>query len=65
MSMELILLGTMVLFTTHTDVELSVWIGVGGCGQPILIRVWRMGTISLESIKRPPSLALAAKDIKK
>ena len=59
----MILRETMVLFTTHAYVELSLWIGVGGCGQNFSIRVYQMGTISLAEMKRPPSLASAAEDI--
>ncbi len=35
-----------VLFTNPTAVELSVWMGDFGCGQPISASVLRMGTIS-------------------
>ena len=47
MSMDLRFLVTMVLLTSPAAVELSVWTGDLGCGQPILVRDWRMGTISL------------------
>ena len=62
--MDLILHWMMVLFTTPTDVELSVWIRYGGCFQPISINAWRMGTISLAVIYRAPSSDSAAEDIK-
>jgi hypothetical protein len=35
--MDLILRGTMVRLVTPMAVELSIWMGVHGCGQPILI----------------------------
>ncbi len=38
-SMDLVLQGTMVRLVTPMAVELSVWMGVHGCGQPILMRV--------------------------
>ncbi len=59
MRMSIILLrrGTIVLLVTPAAVELSVWIGFFGCGQPMLIRVWRCGIISLAVMKRAASLA--------
>ena len=53
----------MVLLTTPAAVELSVWIGDGGCFQPISINVWRMGTIYLAVMYSDPSSASAAKDM--
>ena len=35
-SMDLVFCGTMVRLVTPTAVELSIWMGVHGCGQPIL-----------------------------
>ena len=32
------------LFNTPSDVVLSVWVGVSGCGHPISIKVCLMGT---------------------
>ena len=64
MSMDLMCLAKMVLFVTSEYVDFSVWIGDFGCSHPILTRVWRMGTIVLEVMNRPASLALAAEDIK-
>ena len=53
----------MVLLMTPTAVELSVWTGEGGWGQPILIRVWRKGIIYLAVMKRAPSSDSAAEDM--
>ena len=52
--------GTMVLFVTPTAVELSVWIGLCGCGHPMSIRVCWWGTILQAAIKSAASLASAA-----
>ncbi len=59
MRMSIILLrwGTIVLLVTRAAVELSVWIRLFGCGQPMLIRVWRCGIISLAVMKRAASSA--------
>ncbi len=46
-SMALVFRGTMVWLVMPTSVELFVWIGVRGCGQPISLRVCWRGTISL------------------
>ena len=53
----------MVLLTTPAAVKLSVWIGDGGCFQPISINVCRMGTIYLAVMYIAPSSASAAEDI--
>ena len=53
----------MVLLTTTEAVELSVWIGEGGCFQPISINVWHMGTISLAVMYSAPSPASASEDM--
>ena len=53
----------MVLLTIPVAVELSVWIGDGGCFQPISINVWRTGTIYLAVMYSAPSSALAAEDM--
>ncbi len=37
--MDLVFHGKMVRLVMPTAVELSVWMGVHGCGQPILMRV--------------------------
>ena len=58
MSMDLVLRVIMVSLVTPTAVELSHWMGVLGCGHPISMSAWRSGTISLEMVKRPASLAL-------
>ncbi len=61
MSIILDYFGTMVLFVTLTAVELSVWIGLCGCGHPMLMRVCRWGTILRAAIKSAASSASAAK----
>jgi hypothetical protein len=60
MSIILDCFGTIVLFMTSTAVELSVWIGLHGCGHPMSIRVCQWRTISQAAIKSAASLALAA-----
>ena len=61
MSIILDYFGTMVLFVTPTAVELSVCIGLHGCGHPMSMRVCRWGTYSRAAIKSAASSALAAK----
>ena len=46
-SADLVDLLTMVLLVNTTAVELSVWIGDLGCGQPISVSVLRSGIIFL------------------
>ena len=53
----------MVWLVTPTAVELSVWIGVWGCGQSILLRVCPRGNISLAVVYRAPSSATTAEDM--
>jgi hypothetical protein len=60
MSIILDCFGIMVLFVTPTAVELSVWIGLCGCGHPMLMRVCWWGTILRVAIKSAASSALAA-----
>ena len=62
--MGLLLRWMMVLLTTSAAVGLPVWIGYGGCFQPISINVWRMGTIYLAIMYSAPSSASEAEDIK-
>ena len=62
--MDFLLRWMMVLLTTPTAAELSVWIGDRVCFQPISINVWRVGTISLAVMYSAPSSASAAEDIK-
>jgi hypothetical protein len=38
--------GEIVLLVTPATVELSIWIGLLGWGQPVTMRVWRWGIIS-------------------
>ena len=61
--MDLLFCWMMVFLTTPADVELLVWIGDGGCFQPISIHFWRMGTISLAVMYSAPSSASAAEDM--
>ena len=61
--MDLLLLWMMVLFTIPAAVELSVWIGDGGCFQPISINVWWTGTIYLAVMYRAPSSASLVDEI--
>ena len=61
--MDLLFCWMMVLLTTPEAVELSVWIGDGGCFHPIYINVWRMGTISFAVMYSTPSSASAAEDM--
>ena len=44
--MDLRRFGTMVLFTTPSAVELSVWMGDFPCGHPILMRACRRGIMA-------------------
>ena len=60
MSIILLLRGTMVLLVTPAAVELSVWMGDLGWGQPMSIRVWRCGIISRAVMKRAASSDSAA-----
>ena len=53
----------MVLLMTPAAVELSVWIGDGGCFQPIYINVWRIGTIYLVVMYSVPSSASTDEEI--
>ena len=61
--MDFLLRWMMVLFTTPAAVELSVWIGDGGCFQPISINVWQTGIISLAVMYSAPSSASAADEM--
>ena len=61
--MDLLFRWMMVLLMTPAAVELSVWIGDGGCFQPISINVWRMRTIYLDVMYSAPSSASAAEDM--
>ena len=48
MSMALVLNGVMVLSMNPSAVVLSVYIGVGGCGCPTAMSVWRVDMASLQ-----------------
>ena len=61
--MDLLLRWMMVLFTTPAAVELSVWIGDGGCFQPISIHVWWTGDIFLVVMYIVPISPSEADDI--
>ena len=63
MSINLVRLGTMFWLVTPTAVELSVWIGVLGCGHPISMRVWIIGTVSLAVMNSLASSDSAAEDM--
>jgi len=43
-SMDLVFRGMLVWYVMPTAVELSIWMGVRGCGQPIPFRVCQRGT---------------------
>ena len=51
------------LFTTPFDVELSVWMGVGGWGCPISTIMFLMYTASFVLMNSAPSSASAAGDM--
>ncbi len=61
--MDLVFLETMVWLVTPMAVELSVWMGVRGWGQPISMRVCRRGTISLAVVQRASNSASAVEDM--
>ena len=53
----------MVSLAKKIAMELLHWMGVLGRGQPISMRVWRRGTISLAQTKRPACSASEAEDL--
>jgi hypothetical protein len=61
MSIILVLFRTMALFVTPTAVELSIWMGLHGCGHPMSMRVSWWGTILQGTMKSEASSGLAAK----
>ena len=61
--MELSFLLIILLLVTPSAIELYVWTGVLGCGQPISMRVCRMGNIAFVVMKRPASLSSASEDM--
>ena len=63
MSMALVHLGWMMLAMTPSAVELSILMGVGGCGCPISSSRCRSGIASRALMYKAPSSALAAEDI--
>ena len=50
------------MFTTPDAVELSDWIGEGGCDHPISLSACRRGIISLAVTNNAPSSASAAEE---
>ena len=62
--MDLVFRAIIVSFTTPAAVELSVCIGVGGCGYSISIRIWHIGTSSFDLMNMAPSSASSANDMK-
>ena len=63
MSMDLVFRGMVVSLVTPTAGELSHWMGVLGCGHPILMSDWFSGTIYLAMVKRPSSSASEADEM--
>jgi len=63
MSIALVRLGWILLFITPSAVELSVWMGVRGCGWPISRSICLMCTASFALIYNAPNSASAADDI--
>ena len=57
--------GNIVLFLTPSAVELLVWRGVLGWGQPISMSVWRNGTMYFATMKIPASSNSASEDMTK
>ena len=62
--MDLSYILTMLLLFNTSEVELSVWTSVFVWGQPILMRVFWMGNIDLDVMKRPVSSASESEDMK-
>ena len=60
MSEDLVDLLTIVLFVNPNAVEMSVWMGVWGCGHPISTSVWRNGIIFFAVINIAAIYASAA-----
>ena len=56
-------LGRILLVSSACAVELSVWMGVRGCGCPISSSVCRIDTAVLASMNSAPNSASAADDI--
>ena len=63
MSITSVAFGVIMLVRTPCAVELSVWIGVRGCGWPISTRVVLTGTANFALMNIAPSSASAADDI--
>ena len=63
MSITSVAFGVIMLVRTPCAVELSVWIGVRGCGWPISLRVVLTGTANFALMNIAPSLASATDDI--
>ena len=63
MSMDLMLLQTMVLLVTPTAVDLSVWMGDCPWGHLISMRVWPRGTMYLVVMNRASISTSVAEDM--
>ena len=63
MSMALVRLGCMMLLTMPSAVELSIWMGIGGCVCPSSSSRLRSGMASSALMYRAPSSASAAEDM--
>jgi hypothetical protein len=63
MSIAFVRLGCILLLITPSAVELSVCIGVRGCGWPISVSICRRYTASLAFKNNAPNSASAADDI--
>lgn len=63
MSIDLVRLGWILLFTTPSAVELSVRMGVRVCGCPISVSIFLMYTASFALTNSAPSSAFAADDM--
>ncbi len=63
MSMDFDFCCLICLFANPYAVELSTWIGVGGCGWPISSNVVCRGTASVVFSKTAPHSASAAEDM--
>jgi hypothetical protein len=63
MSMAFVRFGWTCKFMMPSAVELSVWTGVGGCGCPITLKIFRSSTPLRAFVYNAPILASAADDM--
>ena len=63
MSIDLVAFAIILLLMRPCAVELSVWMGVRGCGCPSSSRVFRIGTAVFAFKNNAPSSASAADDM--